>query len=106
VAPAPVIHLPNAGWDSRILAFQVDRLVTVYGVVTTNYVVLIDTLFSPSALTTVLDALRARVEPNRQLIAVNTHSHWDHAWAIALSLGQTPAGRRRSSVTDAGQICS
>ena len=79
MAPAPVIQLPNAGWDSRILAFQVERLVTVYGVVTTNYVVLIDTLFSPSALTTVLDALRARGEPDRQLIVVNTHAHWDHA---------------------------
>jgi glyoxylase-like metal-dependent hydrolase (beta-lactamase superfamily II) len=61
--------------------------VTVYGVVTTNYVVLIDTLFSPSALTTVLDALRARVEPDRQLLAVNTHAHWDHAWGNSALVG-------------------
>ena len=50
MATAPAIPQPNVGWDSRILAFQVERLVTVYGVVTTRYVVLIDTLFSPSAL--------------------------------------------------------
>jgi glyoxylase-like metal-dependent hydrolase (beta-lactamase superfamily II) len=87
VAPAPAIPLPNGGWDSRILAFQVERLVTVYGVVTTRYVVLIDTLFSPSALTTVLDALRARAEPDRQLLAVNTHAHWDHAWGNSAFVG-------------------
>jgi len=87
VAPAPVVRLPNPGWDSRILAFQVERLVTIYGVVTTNSVVLIDTLFSPSALTTVLDALRARGEPDRQLIVVNTHAHWDHAWGNSAFVG-------------------
>jgi glyoxylase-like metal-dependent hydrolase (beta-lactamase superfamily II) len=69
------------------VTFQVERLVTVYGVVTTHYVVLIDTLFSPSALTTVLDALRARVEPDRQLLAVNTHAHWDHAWGNSAFVG-------------------
>jgi glyoxylase-like metal-dependent hydrolase (beta-lactamase superfamily II) len=93
VGPAPVMPLPNGGWDTRILAFQVDRLVSAYAVVTARYIVLIDTLFSPSALTTVLDALRERVEPDRQLLAVNTHAHWDHAWGNSALVGPSALWR-------------
>ena len=90
MAPARVVQLPYGGWDSRILAFEVERLVTVYAVVSTRYVVLIDTLFSPSAVAPVLDALGPAVDAGRRLLVVNTHAHWDHAWGNSFFAGPEP----------------
>lgn len=71
--------VPNAGWDSRILVCRCGTLVDTFIVVTTRYVVIIDTLINSTTAT----ALLAMAQPHlsgRQLLVVNTHADWDHAW--------------------------
>jgi glyoxylase-like metal-dependent hydrolase (beta-lactamase superfamily II) len=78
--------VPNAGWDRRILVVRCGNLVDVFVIVTERYVVLVDTLINPQ---TAAELLRI-AEPHlagRQLLAVDTHSHWDHAWGNQLFAG-------------------
>jgi glyoxylase-like metal-dependent hydrolase (beta-lactamase superfamily II) len=83
---ATVTLVPNAGWDSRIRIARCGDLVDVFVVITDRYVVLVDTLINPH---TAAELLRI-AEPHlagRQLLAVNTHAHWDHAWGNQLFAG-------------------
>ncbi len=76
----------NAGWDNRILVVRCGDLVDVFVVVAERYVVLVDTLISRR---TAAELLRI-AEPHlagRQLLVVNTHAHWDHAWGNQLFAG-------------------
>lgn len=69
--PVPV---PNAGWDPRILAFASGSTVTTFAVVTKRWTVVVDTLYSRKGA----EELKRHLSGN--LLAVNTHSDWDHAW--------------------------
>jgi glyoxylase-like metal-dependent hydrolase (beta-lactamase superfamily II) len=87
--------VPNAGWDPRILVARCGSLVDVFVIVAERYVVLVDTLINPR---TAADLLRI-AEPHldgRQLLVVNTHSHWDHAWGNLLFAG--PGARRPAPI--------
>jgi glyoxylase-like metal-dependent hydrolase (beta-lactamase superfamily II) len=78
--------VPNAGWDRRVLVARCGSLVDVFVIVAERYVVLVDTLINPQ---TAADLLRI-AQPHlagRQLLVVNTHSHWDHAWGNQLFVG-------------------
>jgi glyoxylase-like metal-dependent hydrolase (beta-lactamase superfamily II) len=78
--------VPNAGWDHRILVARCGSLVDVFVVVADRYVVLVDTLINTR---TAAELLRI-AEPHlagRQLLVVNTHAHWDHAWGNQLFAG-------------------
>jgi glyoxylase-like metal-dependent hydrolase (beta-lactamase superfamily II) len=71
--------VPNAGWDSRILVARYGSLVDVFIVVSQRYVILVDTLINARTA----EQMYALAEPHlkdRQLLVINTHSHWDHAW--------------------------
>jgi glyoxylase-like metal-dependent hydrolase (beta-lactamase superfamily II) len=82
-----VTLLPDQGWDPRLLVAANDDLVQVCIVVTTRFVVLVDTLFNPATA----QALVALAQPHlagRQLLVVNTHADYDHAWGNQLFAGE------------------
>src|SRR5262245_24889327 len=75
-----VTLVPNQGWDPRILVCRCGPLVDTFVVVTDRYVILIDTLINPPTALALLEIAREHLADGRQLLVVNTHSHWDHAW--------------------------
>lgn len=79
--------LPNKGWDSRILAFQFDDLVTCFAVISERYVVLLDTMFNSESAQQMMDHLLPYLNNKRQLLVINTHSDWDHCWGNQLFSG-------------------
>lgn len=79
--------MPNEGWDERIRVFQYERLVTTFAVVSQRYVVLLDPLFNPTLATVMLDAVRDELRIGRQLLVINTHADWDHAWGNIIFSG-------------------
>src|SRR5262249_10917225 len=81
-----VTLIPNQGWDSRILVCRCGTLVDTFVVVTERYVVLIDTLINGPTAAALLEIARPHL-PGRQLLAVNTHADWDHAWGNQLFAG-------------------
>jgi glyoxylase-like metal-dependent hydrolase (beta-lactamase superfamily II) len=74
-----VALVPNQGWDARILVCRCGTLVDTFIVVSERYVVLIDTLINRHTAEALLEIARQRLA-GRQLLAVNTHADWDHAW--------------------------
>ncbi len=78
------VHVvPNAGWDSRVLVCRCGTLVDTFIVVTVRYVVIIDTLINRATGQALLEIARPHLElagRRRQLLVVNTHADWDHAW--------------------------
>jgi glyoxylase-like metal-dependent hydrolase (beta-lactamase superfamily II) len=74
-----VALVANQGWDARILVCRCGPLVDTFIVVTERYVVLIDTLINRRTAEALLEIAREHL-PGRQLLAVNTHADWDHAW--------------------------
>jgi glyoxylase-like metal-dependent hydrolase (beta-lactamase superfamily II) len=74
-----VVLVPNQGWDSRILVCRCGPLVDTFIVVTQRYVVIIDTLFNRATAEALLAIARPHLA-GRQMLVVNTHADWDHAW--------------------------
>src|SRR4051794_2718399 len=74
-----VALVPNQGWDPRILVCRCGTLVDTFIVVSERYVVLIDTLINRRTAEALLEIAREHLS-GRQLLAVNTHADWDHAW--------------------------
>ena len=74
-----VTLVPNQGWDARILVCRCGTLVDTFIVVSERYVVLIDTLINRRTAEALLEIAREHLA-GRQLLAVNTHADWDHAW--------------------------
>src|SRR5215212_7165877 len=71
--------VPNQGWDARILVCRCGTLVDTFIVVSERYVVLIDTLINARTAEVLLEIARPYLD-GRQLLVVNTHADWDHAW--------------------------
>ncbi len=78
--------LPNGGWDERILACRNGDLVTVFIVVTARFVVIVDTLINPATAQQLVGYARPYLS-GRQLLVVNTHADYDHAWGNQLFAG-------------------
>jgi len=74
-----VALVPNQGWDQRILVCRCGTLVDTFIVVSERYVVLIDTLINRVTAEALLAIAREHMT-GRQVLAVNTHADWDHAW--------------------------
>jgi glyoxylase-like metal-dependent hydrolase (beta-lactamase superfamily II) len=74
-----VTLIPNQGWDARILVCRCGTLVDTFVVVSERYVVLIDTLINTHTAEALLEIARPHLA-NRQVLAINTHADWDHAW--------------------------
>jgi glyoxylase-like metal-dependent hydrolase (beta-lactamase superfamily II) len=78
--------VPHAGWDKRVLLCRCAPTVDVFAVVTERYVVLIDTLINVETGLALLEIVRPYLG-TRQLLVVNTHSHWDHTWGNQVFAG-------------------
>lgn len=74
-----VALVPNQGWDPRILVCRCGTLVDTFIIVSERYVVLIDTLINWRTAEVLLEIAREHLS-TRQLLVVNTHADWDHAW--------------------------
>lgn len=83
----------NAGWDSRILVCRCGTLVDTFIVLTTRYVVIVDSQANGDAGMALLEIARPWLT-GRQLLLVNSHADWDHSWGnqvFAQPGGQFPA---------------
>jgi glyoxylase-like metal-dependent hydrolase (beta-lactamase superfamily II) len=85
-----VTLVPNAGWDPRILVCRCGTLVDTTIVVAERYVVLVDTMHNARMAGALLEIARPHLE-SRQLLVVNTHADWDHAWGNQLFVGDGAA---------------
>lgn len=77
----------NQGWDERILVCRNGSLVDTFIVVTARYVVLVDTVINPTTARTMLGYALPYLTAGRQLLVVNTHADYDHAWGNQLFAG-------------------
>ncbi len=77
---------PNQGWDSRIHIAANGELVNVFVVVTERYVVIVDTLINAITAKALADYAQPYLS-GRQLLVVNSHADWDHAWGNQLFAG-------------------
>ena len=82
-----MVLIPNAGWDARILVCRCAPTVDAFIVITTRYVVLVDTLINPATARTMLALARPHLTAGRTLLVVNTHADWDHCWGNQLFAG-------------------
>ena len=84
--------------DSRIRVFR--RLfapesaeqmeVDAYVVITTHYVIVLDTLLCPEDMAIVMYAVRDELM-DRKLLVVNSHADWDHCWGNGYFTGNNAA---------------
>lgn len=80
---ADLVELPIAGWDPRLRVFRSrGGEVDTFALVTERYVVLIDTTSLPTISAEIVARLRPALA-GRQLLVVNTHADYDHAWGNA-----------------------
>lgn len=89
--PDQVTLVENEGWDERVMVCACGDLVQVCIVVTQRYVVLIDTLLNPQTATALVEIARKHLVNGRQLLAVDTHADWDHAWGNQIFAGSEAA---------------
>jgi glyoxylase-like metal-dependent hydrolase (beta-lactamase superfamily II) len=75
-----VVLVPNQGWDERLLVCRNGEMVDTFIVVTERYVVLIDTVINPATARQMLAFAQPHLTGARQLLVVNTHADYDHAW--------------------------
>jgi len=80
--------ITNEDWDERILVCRNDGMVDTFIVVTQRYVVLVDTVINPTTARQMLAFARPHLA-GRQLLVVNTHADYDHAWGNQLFVGPT-----------------
>ncbi|RJF72077.1 MBL fold metallo-hydrolase [Deinococcus cavernae] len=69
--------------DARVRCFRSAPEVDCFAVVTERYVVVVDTFGTPQEAAQMMELLRPAL-PERQLLVVNTHDHYDHAWGNAV----------------------
>lgn len=79
--------VPNQGWDERILVCRNGSLVDTFIVVTARYVVLVDTVINPATARQMVEYARPYLTGGRQLLVVNTHADYDHAWGNQIFVG-------------------
>ena len=94
----------NEGWDKRILVLRNDDLVDTFIVVTERYVVVVDTMINVETAVSLHNHAKAHLSANRQLLVINTHADYDHAWGNQVFdtpiIGSTLCAER---LTDGGQ---
>jgi len=83
-----VTAVANQGWDERILVFANDELVQTFMVLTQRYVVLVDTMINVETAVALLHHAQPHLH-NRQLLIINTHADYDHAWGNQVFAGPT-----------------
>jgi glyoxylase-like metal-dependent hydrolase (beta-lactamase superfamily II) len=84
-----IVALPELSGDERVRVFRRDftgmeeyagMTVDAYAGICDRYVVVFDTLVSPTDMQPVMDWVGAALQSGRQLLVVNSHADWDHCW--------------------------
>lgn len=70
----------NEGWDERILVLRNGELVDTFIIISQRYVVVVDTMINPETAVSLLHHAQQHLINNRQLLVINTHADYDHAW--------------------------
>ncbi len=78
--------------DPRVRVFHSDPEVDCFAIVTRRYLVVIDTFGTPEEAAQMMALLEGDLA-DHQLLVLNTHTHYDHAWgnAIFAEDGKYPA---------------
>jgi glyoxylase-like metal-dependent hydrolase (beta-lactamase superfamily II) len=79
--------VPNQGWDARVLVCRCGPIVDAFVVVSTRFVVLVDTLISPQTAQAQLAIAQPYLVDDRKLLVINTHVDWDHFWGNQIFAG-------------------
>jgi len=82
-----LILVATEGWDERILVCRNGTMVDTFIVLTERYVILIDTVINPSTAQQMFDYARPHLNAPRQLLVINTHADYDHAWGNQIFAG-------------------
>lgn len=85
-----ITYVENQGWDERILVCRNGALVDTFIIITTRYVVLVDTLINPTTASQMVDLARPYLAENRSLLVINTHADYDHSWGNQIFAGPQP----------------
>jgi glyoxylase-like metal-dependent hydrolase (beta-lactamase superfamily II) len=81
--------IPGLSSDERVHVFRracadmaefAEMTVDAYAVVSDRYVVICDTLLSPTDMLAVVDWASDALQAGRELLVVNSHADWDHCW--------------------------
>jgi glyoxylase-like metal-dependent hydrolase (beta-lactamase superfamily II) len=83
-----LVERANTGWDKRIRSFTASDLVDLFTITTQRYLVVLDTGNAPEQMQEIIKAVESNLK-GRQLLVINSHQHFDHAWGNALF---TPEG--------------
>lgn len=86
-----VERIENQGWDERILVCKNDALVRAFILITTRYVILVDTLINVQTAQALLDVAAPHLTGRRTLLVINTHADYDHCWGNQLFAGPQAA---------------
>ena len=79
--------VPKGGWDPRLLICRCAPTVDSFILITTRYLILIDTLLNPATAEQLLAIARPYLRDGRTLLVINTHADWDHCWGNQLFAG-------------------
>jgi len=71
------------GVDRRLRMFRAGHEVDTFVLLTRRYAVAVDTMSTPEEMTAVMELVRDGLA-GRQLLVVNTHADYDHAWGNAV----------------------
>lgn len=85
-----VVERENIGWDERIRSFRASDLVDLYVIKTERYLIVFDTGNAPEQMQLIMNAAEEDL-PERQLLVINSHQHFDHVWGNALFTATYPA---------------
>ena len=94
-----VFFAPEMSTDTRIQVFrrrlnlpgEFDEMeVDAYVVVTERFLVFLDTMLCPEDMAVVMQHVQNEL-PGRQLLVVNSHADWDHAWGNCYFSGEHAA---------------
>ena len=94
-----ITYLSAIDGDTRIRIFRrtfpdmeefAGMYVDAYAVISERYVVICDTLLCPDDMQIVLENLRPELASGRQLLVINSHADWDHAWGNGYFTGSAP----------------
>ncbi len=96
---AEIVAPPELSVDERVRVFRraftemeeyVEMTVDAYAVISKRYVVICDTLLSPTDMQPIMEWVSDALLAGRQLLVVNSHADWDHCWGNSYFSASAP----------------
>lgn len=78
-----LVERENIGWDKRLRSFNASDLVDLYTITTEKFLIIFDTGNAPEQMQDIMNLVEGDLK-GRQLLVINSHQHFDHAWGNAL----------------------